>query len=117
MNWKNILAAGLASGLLVATCVNEYKLENPTPNSTTGRVVQERLGSNPHFGTWYRVQIKTSDKHEPYREFVVVGDEKELRLIDEKINVGDKVTVTDHYSAYTLDLEKVVKSNDINKTD
>ena len=121
MNWKNIAAAGITSGLMFLTCVEEYRLENSTGNSVTGHVIRERLWRDSGFGLMYRIEVKTSERREPYRAYVVIGDEKDLRVLDEKINEGDKITVTDNYSACSLDLENVshqmisITPNDIAK--
>ena len=104
-----IAALGLA-GLIAKMVFSTSRIEGKV---IEGRVVSERLLEQPNFGFIYRVEIRDSNCN--VRPFVVVGEKQVLRSLEDRIDIGDEVSIIDKGHIYSLSLDRVIPTSLITK--
>lgn len=118
--WQVIAGVSAALGLGAYFAGNTFMGKNKEEQYPVfeGSIVREDLFEPaPGFGLIYRIEVRRSNSPDSRNvPFVVVGNERELRDMDQQFNVGDHVKVKRDTNMFSLDLEAVLTSECIKKT-
>ena len=100
--------------LLKDTSAKEVHLHNNVPNLFEGRIIREDFFEpQQSFGLIYRIEVESQNYE--LKPFVFIGHEEELKAMNRDFNVNDRVRVHERGFMYSLDLERVLTADCLEK--